>query len=78
MNGDKEESPDGSAEEMDYIVTGGVDDCVKIWSFEDKKLKLNHKLDGHSLGVVSVALNSDGTSESYDFALCSVFKQFRH
>ena len=48
---------------VDYIATGAVDDCVKLWSFEDKKLKLNHKLDGHSLGVVSVAVNSDGTSE---------------
>ena len=54
-------------EEVDYVVTGGVDDCVKVWVYDDKKLKLNHKLEGHSLGVVSVALNSDGSS------MCNVY-----
>lgn len=48
---------------MDYIVTGAVDDLVKVWSFKNDHLELKHKLEGHSLGVVSVAINSDGTSE---------------
>lgn len=60
---DKEDSHDGELDIVDYIATGAVDDCVKLWSYENKKLKLNHKLEGHALGVVSVAINSDGTSK---------------
>lgn len=48
---------------MDYIVTGAVDDLVKVWIFKNDRLELKHKLEGHSLGVVSVAINSDSTSE---------------
>jgi len=53
-----------TAEELvDYIVTGAVDDLVKVWIFKNDRLELKHKLEGHSLGVVSVAINSDSTSE---------------
>jgi WD repeat-containing protein 61 len=53
-----------AAEELvDYIVTGAVDDLVKVWAFKNDRLELKHKLEGHSLGVVSVAINSDSTSE---------------
>lgn len=68
INGEKEDlesHEDEQVDVVDYIVTGAVDDCVKLWSFEDKKLQLNHKLESHSLGVVSVTINSDGTSECY-------------
>lgn len=49
---------------VDFIVTGGLDDLVKVWDIrEDNTLKLRHQLKGHSLGVVSVAVSSDGKSK---------------
>ena len=48
---------------MDYIVTGALEDFVKVWIFKNDRLEVKHKLEGHSLGVVSVAINSDSTSE---------------
>lgn len=48
---------------MEYLVTGSVDDTVKVWEQKDKSLQLKHKLTGHSLGVVSVAVSSDGSSK---------------
>lgn len=51
-------------ETRDFIVTGGLDDLVKIWDVkEDNTLSLKHQLTGHSLGVVSVAVSSDGSSK---------------
>ena len=44
-------------------MTGAVDDLVKVWIFKNDRLELKYKLEGHSLGVVSVAINSDSTSE---------------
>ena len=44
----------------EIIVTGGVDDVVKIWNYKDGELQFKHQLTEHSLGVVSVALSSDG------------------
>lgn len=55
-----------------YIVTGSLDDSVKVWEYANERLSLKHKLAGHSLGVVSVAVNSDGTrcaSSSLDSSL---------
>ena len=49
--------------DQDIIVTGGLDDVVKVWDFNDDELKLRHTLTGHSLGIVSVAISSDGRSE---------------
>lgn len=49
----------------EYVITGSVDDTVKVWEYKNKSLKLKHKLTGHSLGVVSVAVNSDGSSEKF-------------
>lgn len=52
-----------STESTDFIVTGGLDDLVKVWDIkEDNTLKLRHQLKGHALGVVSVAVSSDGQS----------------
>lgn len=51
-------------ETVDFIVTGGVDDVVKIWDLKkDNMLKIRHELKGHSLGIISVAASSDGTSK---------------
>lgn len=46
----------------EYVVTGSVDDAVKVWEHKGGSLELKHKLTGHSLGVVSVAVSSDGLS----------------
>ncbi|GBP44255.1 WD repeat-containing protein 61 [Eumeta japonica] len=56
----------------DYIITGGLDDLIKIWQLDNGQLELKHKLDGHSLGVVSVAVSPDGKtlgSSSQDSSL---------
>lgn len=52
-----------SEEVVDYVVSGAVDDSVKTWTVRDDGLQLMQKLEGHSLGVVSVAVNSDSTSK---------------
>lgn len=49
----------------DYIVTGALDDLVKVWELQDDRLDLKYKLEGHSLGVVSVAISSSGTRMLY-------------
>ena len=54
-------SSDG--ENKEYVITGSLDDTVKVWEFKNESLKLKHKLTGHALGVVSVAVSSDGTSK---------------
>jgi WD repeat-containing protein 61 len=43
------------------IVTGSVDDIVKIWKWSNDHLELRHKLEGHLLGVISVDINRQGT-----------------
>lgn len=56
-----------------FIVTGSLDDTVKIWDVKDKRLELQQQLSGHSLGVVSVAVSNDGqkiASSSLDSGLC--------
>lgn len=62
---DNEDSRDSvrsrDGETTEYIVTGSVDDAVKIWENKDGNLILKHTLLGHALGVVSVAVNSDGS-----------------
>jgi WD40 repeat protein len=46
--------------ETDFIVTGGIDDSVKVWAWRNEQLELRHRLEGHALGVVSVDTSSDG------------------
>ncbi|XP_062552178.1 superkiller complex protein 8 [Armigeres subalbatus] len=60
-------------EYRDFIVTGGLDDRVKVWDVKDNKLKLRNTFTGHSLGVVSVDVSSSGeviASSSLDSGLC--------
>lgn len=52
---------------IDYIVTGGVDDLVKVWEIQDDRLVLKHNLEGHSLGVVSVAVSNNGKCKTNKF-----------
>lgn len=59
-------------EPNDFIVTGSLDDTVKIWDVKDDRLELQQQLSGHSLGVVSVAVSNDGktiASSSLDSGL---------
>jgi len=56
----KEDGSEEAKETMDFIVTGGMDDLVKVWEYSaEGELKLKHKLSEHSLGVVSVNLSKD-------------------
>lgn len=72
---DADEPPKELETEMnDFIVTGSLDDNVKIWDFKDNcRLELQQQLSGHSLGVVSVAVSNDGekiATSSLDSGLC--------
>lgn len=46
--------------EDNFVVTGGIDDAVKIWAWRNDQLELRNKLEGHVLGVVSVDTSYDG------------------
>lgn len=56
--------------EQKYVVTGGLDDLVRVWQWggqgesgeEEQELALLHTLEGHSLGVISVDVNPAGTT----------------
>lgn len=47
-----------------FIVTGGMDDIIKIWEIKNGKLIVKQQLEGHSLGVISVAISPDGKSKN--------------
>ena len=52
------------AREQKYVVSGGLDDLVRVWRWGgegDDELALLHTLEGHSLGVISVDVNPSGT-----------------
>ena len=50
--------------ETDIVVTGGMDDLVRVWEYTSEgELRLKHKLAEHSLGVVSVNLTKDAKRE---------------
>ncbi|KAI4826052.1 hypothetical protein KUCAC02_021707 [Chaenocephalus aceratus] len=48
------------ADGSDTIVTGSLDDMVKVWKWGDEKLELQWSLEGHQLGVVSVDISHNG------------------
>jgi len=53
--------PRGQTVANDVIVTGGVDDTVKVWHWVGDKLDERFKLEGHQLGVISVDIDETGT-----------------
>lgn len=60
----EDESDDDEVQELssDCIVTGSIDETVKIWNYDRATdLNLDKTLNEHSLGVISVALNSDAS-----------------
>lgn len=48
------------------MVTGGIDDSVKVWAWRNEQLELRHRLDGHALGVVSVDTSVDGKCKCFN------------
>jgi WD repeat-containing protein 61 len=48
----------------EHIISGSIDDKVKIWSWFKEKLELKYTCTGHRLGVVSVDVNPQGTGLS--------------
>ena len=63
--GENKENEEGTEksppEPRENIITGGVDDVVRVWAYHDGELRLKHKLTDHSLGVVSVDVSKDVT-----------------
>ena len=55
-NKENEEDPSKKSppEPREAVITGGVDDIVRVWNVSDGDLKLKNKLADHSLGVVAV------------------------
>lgn len=47
----------------EHIISGSIDDKVKIWSWYKEKLELKYTCTGHRLGVVSVDVNPQGTGK---------------
>ena len=35
---------------QEIVVTGGIDDVVRLWNYKDGELSIRHKLADHSLG----------------------------
>lgn len=61
---DKGDESDDDVQELstDCIVTGSIDETVKSWTYDKAaNLKQEKSFTGHSLGVISVALNSDSS-----------------
>uniref|UniRef100_A0A8C8XU31 Superkiller complex protein 8 n=1 Tax=Panthera leo TaxID=9689 RepID=A0A8C8XU31_PANLE len=44
-------------ENSETVVTGSLDDLVKVWKWRDERLDLQWSLEGHQLGVVSVDIS---------------------
>ncbi|NXA89204.1 WDR61 protein, partial [Melanocharis versteri] len=42
------------------VISGSLDDLVKVWKWNDEKLDLQWTLEGHQLGVVSVDISHTG------------------
>ncbi|CAH0718194.1 unnamed protein product, partial [Brenthis ino] len=48
--------------QQDYLVTGGLDNLVKVWHLDNNRLELLHTLEGHCMAIVSIAVSPDGYS----------------
>ncbi|XP_063830143.1 superkiller complex protein 8-like [Ostrinia nubilalis] len=52
--------PKGPSKE--FVLTGGLDNLVKVWMVENNRLELVQALTGHEMAVMSVAVSPDGHS----------------
>lgn len=50
-------SGDSAVTSKDFIVTGGLDCLVKVWTLQNDKLQLVYTLKGHRMAVVAVAVS---------------------
>ena len=57
----KENEENRNKEPREVLITGGLDDIVRVWSQNDGEMRLKHNLTDHSLGVVSVDITKDAT-----------------
>ena len=55
----------------DLLVTGSVDESVNVYHEVDRKVKRHHNFTGHTLGVISVAVDATG-----EFAASSALDSF--
>ena len=62
-------------ENTEIILTGSVDDKVKIWSWSREKLELRHTCEGHQLGVVSADISRNGSNILLSFYVKFLFKK---
>ncbi|KAM8977522.1 superkiller complex protein 8 [Pelodytes ibericus] len=44
----------------EMVISGSLDDLVKVWKWADERLELQWTLEGHQLGVVSVDVSPSG------------------
>uniref|UniRef100_A0A8C5MD22 Superkiller complex protein 8 n=1 Tax=Leptobrachium leishanense TaxID=445787 RepID=A0A8C5MD22_9ANUR len=44
----------------ELVISGSLDDLVKVWKWADERLELQWSLEGHQLGVVSVDVSASG------------------
>lgn len=76
----KKDASGSQAEYRDFIVTGGVDDTVKIWDVlpDRSKFKLRNTFTGHSLGVVSVDVSTSGEGKLRRGRTWKGYKMIKH
>ncbi len=55
----------------DLLLTGSVDETVNVYHEQDHKVKRQHNFTGHTLGVITVAVDSSG-----EFAASSALDSF--
>ncbi|KAA3671149.1 WD repeat-containing protein 61, partial [Paragonimus westermani] len=47
--------------DVDYVMTGSLDNGLKVWKWVNDHLESLHSCEGHRLGVISVDINSAGS-----------------
>ena len=49
-------------ENVELVVSGSVDNSMKIWFLERDKIQLRHTCTGNQLGIISVDINKSCTN----------------
>jgi len=58
--------------ERDQLITGSVDNKVKVWVWNDIELTHENSLDSHQLGVISIDATPDGSKLVTSSIECSI------